>query len=49
MCEHMVSRAVLDERTCDACAFFDGTDAVPPHDDCTSEDGCRCHVVVEAE
>lgn len=42
-----VCRAALDEHTCEACTFYDGTDALPPHDDCTSEDGCRCCLVVK--
>lgn len=37
-----VSRCAGDERTCEACAQLDGTEALPPHADCASEYGCRC-------
>lgn len=40
-----VSRAMADSRCCDVCASLDGTPHEPPHQDCTSDGGCRCVLV----
>ena len=40
----LLSRAILDEKTCDYCSELDGhaVTLAPPYGECTNEDGCRC-------
>lgn len=47
----VVYRSVLDAHTCPACRQADGATCdvgkLPPHPNCTSENGCRCTVAVQ--
>ena len=47
-------QAMLDDETCEYCANRDGTiiradqctpESIPPWPQCTSESGCRCHLL----